>query len=143
MKDEEIKDNNVIALAVGDDTEILNLELRQVTAGTLSLCSMANLGILDAKSNDDIDIFDVLAFMYIHANPLPEVRKLILPKGEKDEKNRPLAFVSGVLDWADKNMPMKDIGDYMDKMSEMMEQAFQGAVEPITDASEEVSKKKE
>ena len=143
MSDQEIIDNNLVALAEGNSTEVKDLKLRQVTAGTLSLCSMAKLGILDAKNTDDIDIFDVLAFMYIHSEDLSEARKLILPKGEKDDKGRPLQFVSAVLDWADKRMPMKDIGIYMDKMSDMMESAFGGAIEPITSDSPSDSKKKE
>lgn len=111
-----------------DELEINGVMVRKPTAGTLALCDIAKLSMTSGQDTD-VPFFEALAFFYIHANKLVEVRTVLFDNSlGRSEAGRSLAFESAVIDWAD-NVDLGSIGQMGEKISELLGEAMDAKVE--------------
>lgn len=132
MNGEEIATSNKAAMCRPDDEDFAGLSLRPITAGTLSLCSLAKNEVVSADAPESPEIFDIMSFFYIHCRTPAEVRAALFDNSEgKDEKGRSVAFIGKVVEWADETLPANILEEGLEKMAAMLEEAFAGVVEPV------------
>lgn len=88
MNNEESIQNDIEKLSalVEPPPQVLGMQLRPFTAGSLILLQIVKNPLLDGTANDDDLFFHVASFIYIHKADLSEVRKCIRNR-EKFEEN--------------------------------------------------------
>ena len=111
-----------------DQVTIEGITLRKMTAGTFTLCDMANLSLV--KGGTEHELFEMLAFLWIHNVDSQTARSTVfdLTMGE-DSKGRSLLFVNTVMDWAD-NIPVSAYAKLAQTVGDMIEDSFKNAVVP-------------
>jgi hypothetical protein len=111
-----------------------SIKLRKPTAGTLSLCDFAKLKIASGGVSE-VPFFEAIAFFYIHANPLKDVRAMLFDNSQgRDDNGCSMVFVSNVLEWADQ-VELGGITDMGEKIGEMLTEAMNPKVEPTSESS--------
>lgn len=123
-----------------DELSINGVSIRKPTAGTLALCDIAKLSMTSGKPTD-VPFFEALAFFYIHAHNLKDVRgKLFDRKNGKSEEGRSVSFECAVIDWAD-SVDLGSIAEMGERIADLLNEAMNAQVEPVEDDmnEEEVS----
>ena len=114
----EILDSELNSMFVSPEREFLGEPLAPYTEGSRLL-------IMQTKTDEDVPIFFVWAFIYLH---------ILLKKNKKDAIklawNRDL-FREKVIDWAEAKTE-KDREAATNLVSQILEESGKGAVEPIT-----------
>jgi len=126
MTDADIIDHNVSELLKPDATEVFGMKCRRVSCGSFSLCQKAKLKLLHGA--DEVDIFEVLAYFYIHTNDLTDCRRLLFDKSEGEDDGVSIAFKEAVYSWGD-TLNILDIEQAIKVIVSMMEDATKGMVE--------------
>lgn len=114
----EILDSELNSMFVSPEREFLGEPLAPYTEGSRLL-------IMQTKTDEDVPIFFVWAFIYLH---------ILLKKNKKDAIklawNRDL-FREKVIDWAE-GKTEKDRETATNLVSQILEESSKGVVEPIT-----------
>lgn len=146
MTEDTIRETNLDTLLapVNGTGEIDDIKLRPITAGTLALCELGKIKLMNMAEGDDPNFFEVMSFLFIHSMKPKEVRKIMFDKSDgKDEEGRCVVFVDAVIDWAEKSFPISGYTNGLERMAKMMEEAFAGTVEAVAEGVDDVAKKKE
>lgn len=115
-----------------DELNINGVAIRKPTAGTLALCDLAKLSMTSGKQSE-VPFFEALAFFYIHAHNIKDVRvKLFDLKEGKSEEGRSHAFECAVIDWAD-NVDLGSVSDMGERITDLLTEAMSAQVEPVDD----------
>lgn len=114
----EIAEANLEELLKPTQDSLDDLQLTRVTCGTLSLCQFAKLSILDG--DEDAELYDILAFLFIHSEKRETVRQLLFTDGD--------AFREAVLDFGDR-FAFEDFQKLSEKVTGMLTNATEGMVE--------------
>ena len=114
----EIAEANLEELLKPTQDSLDDLQLTRVTCGTLSLCQFAKLSILDG--DEDAELYDILAFLFIHSEKRDTVRQLLFADGD--------AFREAVLDFGDR-FAFEDFQKLSEKVTGMLTNATEGMVE--------------
>lgn len=114
----DIAEANLEELLKPTQDSLDDLQLARVTCGTLSLCQFAKLSILDG--GDEAELYDVLAFLFIHSEKRETVRNLLFTEGD--------AFREAVLDFGDQ-FAFEDFHKLSTKVTGMLTNATNGMVE--------------
>jgi hypothetical protein len=117
--DPKIRESNLDELLRPTGDSIDSLTLSRVTCGTLSLCQFAKLSLLDG-GDGEAELYDVLAFLFIHAEPQDRVRGLLFSEGDQ--------FRDAVLDFGGQ-FGFDAFQKLSDKVTGMLTDATSGMVE--------------
>ena len=120
-RDKQIVDN--------DEITIEGITFRKMTAGTFTLCDMANISIINGKGGQ-YELFEINAFLWIHNVDPKEARAKIFDESMgKDSEGRSLSFVNAVMDWADE-IPLTAYANLAKTVGSMVDDSFKNAVVP-------------
>lgn len=136
MTDNEITEHNLTELLKPETVKVFGLECRRVTCGSFSLCQKAKLQLIHGAN--DVDIFEVLAFFYIHTHPLEDCRRLLFEKEKEDGVS--IAFKEAVYSWGD-NIELQDMQEAVEIAATLLTDAAAGMVETDPTAEESLKKK--
>lgn len=127
---------SIDSLISPDVVRIGDVSVRKPTAGTLALCDFAKLSLLSGEGSS-LPFFEALAFFFIHAKPIKEVRALVFDKSLGVSDNGcSVAFANAVLDWADE-VEIGSVNELGETIGNLITEAMTPIVEPISDAVQE------
>jgi len=142
--DKEIEGTALEKMMTNNTQEWEGIKLRKMTPASVALLEMAKLKMLYGDS--DVAVFEILAFLFIHSRKPKEARRAVLDKslGKDEESGRNIAFINTVMDWGE-DVEFTDLTGASKKIEEMVQEAFGGQIEPISepDPTDKVKKKVE
>ena len=116
-------DAKLAAMIAPDALDVASLKLRPFTAGTLAQLTMRGNKLLTGKVEDGDIAFQVLAFLYVHAGEVKEVRRSVMTDG---------TFTDCVWAFAD-TVTIKDFMGAADMIRSIIERGMAGLDYEVAD----------
>lgn len=124
-------------LVDSDKITIAGIELHKVTASSFTLCEILDLSLIKDGQETKHPQFELLAFLWIHYVGSKNARKSVLDSSQgTDESGRSFSFINTVMDWAD-DISLGSFTELGQGIGKMLEESFEGAVQPVEEASDE------